>query len=184
MADPEDPPVDGIDIPDGTPVYGKSDFEVGIDHNGNGYIEVTPRDGAPFRFSVPSEEVEQFAAKRAEDRPPGPQRPPDLIPDDEVSPPDGWSGGDIEHTGGNIWNRIFRQNRGESGHIEVAYNPRYIEGVSAGAYGPEGEWLGEIKHISLGDQPMEVEALRAAENLMAAIHGGESDDVIRELFSN
>jgi hypothetical protein len=182
MSESDSPDDNSIDIPNGTPVYGNDKVEVGIDEDGNGYVECKTTDDDPYRFSVPSTEIEEFATIRSENTPPAPTPPEDIIPDDEVEPPDGWTGGNVEHTGGNIWCRIFRKERHDGSYIEVIYNPRFNDGVSAGAYGPDHEWLGEIDTIGLGKNPMETEAISAAEELMEHIDNGEYDYEITSLY--
>ena len=108
-----------------------------------------------------------------------------MIPDDEVDAPDGWNGGNVEHTGGGIWCRIFRKQRDGGGRIEVLYDPiPTIQGVSAGAYGEEGDWLGEITHSNLTGDPMETQAVTAAHDLIEEIDNGEYDDEIAELYED
>ena len=56
----------------------------------------------------------------------------------EVEPPEGWSGGRSQHTGGGVYNRSYtREKHGVL--VEVVYNSESHEGVHVQAWDPEGE---------------------------------------------
>jgi len=110
-----------------------------------------------------------------------PSRPDDLIDPDTFENPEGWESGTVVHTGGGIWNRIWKQEREETS-IEVAYDPKKPGGASAGLYDSEGEWLGVVKTLEIDTKnPDEQDALELAMKLMKAIDHGVYEDRIDNL---
>ncbi|MDT3437878.1 hypothetical protein [Haloarcula sp. 1CSR25-25] len=110
-----------------------------------------------------------------------PKRPDDLIDADAFENPTGWDYGTVVHTGGGIYNRIWKQQRGET-TIEVAYDPKKPSGASAGLYDSNREWLGVIKTLELDIQdPDEQDVLDLAIKLMKAINHGVYEDRIENL---
>ena len=183
MTDSDSTENERIDLPNDTLVYGNDKIQIGIDEHGNGFIEYQTRSVDSYRFSVPIDEIEEFVEIQSANGPPVPTRPEDVIADDEIIVPDGWTGGNVEHTGGNIWLRIFRKKRPGSGYIEVSYDPiPEIKGVQAGAYDEEGAWIGEIDHEPLSGDPMEQQAVEAARDLMERINNGEYYYRIQDLY--
>jgi hypothetical protein len=171
---------ENIDLPDDTVIYGNARFDVGVDADGNGYVECRPRKQDPFRFPTPLSKVKDFARRQSANSPPMPTSPEDAK--DSVQVPENWTGGKVEHTGGGIWCRIFRKSL-DNGHIEVIYNARDRRGVTAGVYGDDGAWLGEIDTIEATSEPGSDEelVLKAANELMECIDNGQYGTQITEL---
>ena len=171
---------DRIELPSNTSIYKSRAWEIGIDEENNGYV-TQYRDGESFTFSVAKEEVERYMAFQSKNSPPIPT-PPDGTTDD-VPVPNKWTGGNVGHTGGGIWCRIFQKDHGEKGHLEVMYNVKHHDGVTAGAYDNQNRWLGEIETIEVeADNPTEEDALDTAYYLIRQIDKGTYDGKISNLF--
>lgn len=102
---------------------------------------------------------------------------------DPVEPIEGWTGGEVEHTGGGIFCRIFRN---PDRHLEVVYDAdRPAEGVSlyAQRWSEEFERWENIGNEldNRGDVETDADAVEACRELMEKANNGEYDDELDDL---
>lgn len=160
----------------------RGDFEIGV-KDGTGYIKLpVGHDGEISEFPTTVEAVEQYMIDR-EQRHPTPTLPDDIDKNPTVETPPTWERGTAVHTGGGIYNRIWAKEL-EQGYLEVGYKLPTTDGVSAGLYNDDGEWLGDVTHTSINEATPDKEAQEKALELMKEIDTGDYDNKINSLTSN
>lgn len=100
-----------------------------------------------------------------------------------VEPVEGWSGGEVEHTGGGIFCRIFRET---DRHLEVIYGADTpSKGVSLYAQRSDEDYESGVNFGDELDRRFDVEteedALEASRELMQNANAGDYDEEIDEL---
>ena len=151
-----------------TPEHG--DLEIGL-KNGDGYLKLVPFPNSEvMELTIPRDAVTEFVAKRSE------QHPLPTVPDGfggKRAAPDAWNGGQVRHTGGGLYCRIWRQQT-KNGTLEVAYSVPGCMGVTLGQYDTGDAWRGEIDSIQVPEETDDACA-DAARRLMRAVDEGVYD---------
>jgi hypothetical protein len=168
-----------IAVPDGTVVYKTGKIELGISDEGNGYITFETVNGESYTVSVARDDITEFVTSRSESHP-TPTPPEDTL--DAVTAPRDWTAGNVVHTGGGIWCRIWRKEISR-GCLEVIYDPTELTGVDLGLYGPGDAWLGRLDSVSLEPTATEEDAVQAANSLMDAVDDGKFKEEIEQKLS-